>query len=84
MTTRYQELGAQKSYCRHIQLRGLKEINKLPNLFISCPFSNSSFEGIPYRLEYLIAGDNYEYSKKLVFQVPDHLSIGEFINNNTQ
>ncbi|XP_057325549.1 uncharacterized protein LOC130667741 isoform X1 [Microplitis mediator] len=81
MTTRYQELGARKSYCRHIQLRGLKEINKLPNLFISCPFSNSSFEGIPYRLEYLIAGDNYEYSKKLVFQVPDHLSIDENIEN---
>ncbi|CAG5094910.1 Protein of unknown function [Cotesia congregata] len=81
MTTRYQELGAQKSYCRHIQLGDLKEANELPNLFISCPFSNSSFEGVPYRLEYLITGNNYEYSKKFVFQVPDHLSIDESIEN---
>ncbi|XP_034952250.1 uncharacterized protein [Chelonus insularis] len=82
LTTRYQDIGNPKqSHCRYFQLSGHNETVELPELFVSCIFSNSSFEGQPYRLEYLISGDSYEYSRKFVFKVPHHLSIHESVED---
>lgn len=78
LTTRYQTLGDEEtSACRNV--RFYSNVSNLPlqDFFVSCPFSNSSFENSPYRLEYLVSGPNYEYSRKLVFIVPNHIFIGE-------
>lgn len=79
LVTRYQKLGMPvKSHCRHIELFNYGEVINKPELYVSCPFyPNSSFEGDDYRLEYLVAGKDFEFSRKLVFRVPHHLNIGK-------
>ncbi|XP_047362061.1 uncharacterized protein LOC124953971 isoform X1 [Vespa velutina] len=78
LTTRYQSLMDENiSVCTHIALHG-NTTDSVPNRFIlSCPFTNQSFEGSPYRLEYSVSGKRFEYSKKLVFIIPHHESIDE-------
>lgn len=78
LTTRYQSLMNERlSMCTHIALHG-NTTDLVPNkFFISCPFTNQSFEGSPYRLEYSASGKRFEYSKKLVFNVPHHESFDE-------
>ncbi|KAK2581249.1 hypothetical protein KPH14_008039 [Odynerus spinipes] len=81
LTTRYQSLMDEHiSMCSHIALHR-NTTDLVPNkFFISCPFTNQSFENSPYRLEYSVSGKRFEYSKKLVFIIPHHESIDE--NNN--
>ncbi|KAK0179883.1 hypothetical protein PV327_005594 [Microctonus hyperodae] len=84
LITRYQDVdpkNSENSHCRHIKLFDFEYSTVTPEIFISCPFSNFSFEGVAYRLEYLIGGKNYEYSRKFIFKVPYHLSIDEDILN---
>ncbi|XP_011299491.1 uncharacterized protein [Fopius arisanus] len=82
LVTRYQELvDSTSSYCRHIHFYGLNQANVKPNLFVSCPFTAEAFEERSYWLEYSIIGDNYEYSRKLLFNVPSHHHIGERVED---
>ncbi|KAJ8680618.1 hypothetical protein QAD02_016405 [Eretmocerus hayati] len=82
LITRYQSLGDEDtSACRHVEFFKNSSMAPLKDFFVSCPFSNNSFENAPYRLEYLISGDNYEYSRKFVFIVPNHRSIDKIVGD---
>lgn len=48
------------------------------DLYVSCPFSDATYEGSPYRLEYSVIEEHYAYSKKYIFYVPQHKFIGKF------
>ncbi|KAI4486498.1 PREDICTED: uncharacterized protein LOC106791229 isoform X1 [Polistes canadensis] len=78
LTTRYQSLMDENiSTCTHIAFYG-NTTDSVPNkFFLSCPFTNQSYEGSPYRLEYFVSRKTLEYSKKLVFIIPHHESIDE-------
>lgn len=65
------------SVCTQIDLNGNTTDAVPKRFFLSCPFTNQSFEGSPYRLEYSVSGKSFEYSKKLVFMIPHHESIGK-------
>ncbi|XP_023247431.1 uncharacterized protein LOC106635760 isoform X2 [Copidosoma floridanum] len=81
LVTRYQSLGGEESACRHVEF-SRKLHTEAPNFFyVSCPFSNRSFENSQYRLEYLISSKNYEYSRKLVFIVPNHRYIDTVVRD---
>ncbi|XP_001604511.1 uncharacterized protein LOC100120917 isoform X1 [Nasonia vitripennis] len=85
LTMRYQTLGDEKtSACRNVRFYGNASNLPLQDFFVSCPFYNSSFENSPYRLEYLVSGPNYEYSRKLVFIVPNHIFIDNAIKDITR
>lgn len=82
LITRYQESGDDRqAACREVEIYGRDSEISFPELFVSCPFADETFEAVPYRLEYLAVGNSYEYSRKLVFIVPRHRSIGEFISS---
>ncbi|XP_058807442.1 uncharacterized protein LOC131673451 [Phymastichus coffea] len=82
LTTRYQSLGDEEtSVCRHVHFYRNQTNYRFKDFFVACPFYNNSYENNTYRLEYLISGDNYEYSRKLVFVVPDHKSIADSVKN---
>ncbi|XP_015108561.1 uncharacterized protein LOC107035591 [Diachasma alloeum] len=82
LVTRYQERGdSTSSYCRHIHFHGSNDSDVKPSLFVSCPFATTTFEERSYWFEYLIIGDNYEYSRKLLFNVPSHHHIGERVDD---
>ncbi|KAF7996197.1 hypothetical protein HCN44_001829 [Aphidius gifuensis] len=83
LLTRYQSLGdTASSHCRDSIFHGFDKYNRdKKNLFISCPFANSSFEDTDYKLEYLVTFNHYKYSRKLVFNVPNHSSIDEHISS---
>ncbi|XP_033229384.1 uncharacterized protein LOC117180896 isoform X2 [Belonocnema kinseyi] len=78
LVTRYQSVGQEKtSACRHVEFYGNTTQKWPKDFYISCPFSDEKYETTPYRLEYLVEFDNYEYSRKLVFIVPRHRYIDE-------
>lgn len=82
LITRYQNLGDKKSsHCRDNRFYDFDKFENGRDIFVACPFSNSSFEAVDYRLEYLIIGHYYEYSRQLIFTVPNHSSIGNSILN---
>ncbi|XP_011500596.1 PREDICTED: uncharacterized protein LOC105364382 isoform X2 [Ceratosolen solmsi marchali] len=82
LITRYQNLGDEEtSSCHRVKFYGNVTTYPLKEFHLSCPFSNNSFENNPYRLEYLISGDNYEYSRKLVFIVPNHRFIDQTVKD---
>lgn len=79
LTTRYQYISNESegvSACRDVQLHGNSSHPAPKDLFVSCPFSGDSYEGLPYRLEYDVVGDDFAFSRKYVFYVPLHRSIG--------
>ena len=80
LITRYQDSGDNRHVaCREIEIYRKDSNVSFPELFVSCPFAEETeIEGITYRLEYLVVGSSYEYSKKLVFIVPRHTFIGKF------
>lgn len=79
LVTRYQNLNNKsQSACRHIELRGNRTHPPPKDLFVSCPFANSSFESASYRLQYLVTSQNYQYSRQYIFKVPLHYYIGEY------
>ncbi|XP_043791661.1 uncharacterized protein LOC122714412 isoform X1 [Apis laboriosa] len=78
LITRYQSLlNENESACRYIQLYGNETLPAPKDLYISCPFSNESYESIPYQLDYLVTGERYKYSKRYIFNVPAHKFIEE-------
>ncbi|XP_012278230.1 uncharacterized protein LOC105698504 isoform X2 [Orussus abietinus] len=82
LITRYQDINAEgTSVCRHIHLYGNVTHQRPSELFVSCPFSDDSFEGASYRLEYLVVGKCYEFSRKLVFNVPIHRFVNEMVTD---
>lgn len=78
--TRYQSVGQENmSACRHVEFYGNTTQKWPKDFYVSCPFSDEKYETTPYRLEYLVESDDYEYSRKLVFIVPRHRYIGKII-----
>ncbi|KAL7303825.1 hypothetical protein TKK_0003949 [Trichogramma kaykai] len=84
LTTRFQGLGDESatSACRHAKFHHNVTQFPLTDFHVSCPFSNYSFEMVSYRLEYAIYNDTYEYSRKLLFLVPDHRFLETATENN--
>lgn len=78
LITRYQNLlNSNQSHCRRVGLYG-NATNPAPKqLYVSCPFSNDSYESFPYRLDILITGGTYSYSKQYIFNVPRQELIGK-------
>ncbi|XP_076228523.1 uncharacterized protein LOC116432018 [Nomia melanderi] len=78
LIARYQNLlNSNQSHCRRIKFYG-NATNPAPEqLYVSCPFSNDSYESFPYRLDLLVTGDTYSYSKQYIFNVPRQESIEE-------
>lgn len=72
-------MNENESACRYIQLYGNKTVPAPKDLYISCPFSNESYESIPYQLDYLVTGERYKYSKRYIFNVPAHKFIGKYL-----
>lgn len=78
LVTRYQSLlDENEAACRYIELYGNETVPAPKELYVSCPFSDESYESVPYRLDYLVTGEKYKYSKRYVFNVPVHKVIGE-------
>lgn len=76
LVTRYQNIDDKsKSACRHVQLYGNASQPVPKELYVSCPFTDATYEGSSYRLEYLVTGENYVYGKKYIFRVPQHKFI---------
>lgn len=72
-------MNENESACRYIQLYGNETLPAPKDLYISCPFSNESYESIPYQLDYLVTGERYKYSKRYIFNVPAHKFIGKYL-----
>ncbi|XP_011136078.2 uncharacterized protein LOC105181149 [Harpegnathos saltator] len=73
--TRYQyivEPDEGVNACRHVELYGNSSHPSPRHLFVSCPFAGDTYEGLPYRLEYAVMGDDFAYVRKYVFYVPQH------------
>ncbi|XP_015175206.1 PREDICTED: uncharacterized protein LOC107065755 isoform X2 [Polistes dominula] len=85
LTIRYQSLLDENNYkCMHVSSYGNKTDLESNNKFsLSCSFLSQSYEGSPYRLQYFVARETWQYSKKLVFIIPHHESIDEQYNNVT-
>ncbi|XP_043463754.1 uncharacterized protein LOC122499448 isoform X2 [Leptopilina heterotoma] len=82
LVTRYQSVSQEKlSACRHVEFYGNTTQQWPKDFFVSCPFSDETYETTPYRLEYLIESHNYEYSRKLVFIVPRHRFIDDTVRD---
>ncbi|XP_050464992.1 uncharacterized protein LOC126858564 [Cataglyphis hispanica] len=77
LITRYQNIANEnENACRYVQLYG----NPVPkDLYVSCPFSDATYEGAPYRLEYSVIEEHYTYNKKYIFYVPQHKFIEDGI-----
>lgn len=74
---RYQNIANEdENACRYIQLYGNVSHPMPKDLYVSCPFSDATYEGSPYRLEYATIQEKYVYSKKYIFYVPQHKLIG--------
>ncbi|CAK9812967.1 hypothetical protein ANTQUA_LOCUS7476 [Anthophora quadrimaculata] len=81
LVTRYQNLlNESESACRYVKLYGNETHPPPKELYVSCPFSNESYESIPYRLDYLVTGERYNYSKRYIFNVPVHRFIGDGVS----
>lgn len=81
LVTRYQSLlNENESICRYVEVHGNETDPAPKELYVSCPFSDESYESVPYRLEYLVTGEKYKYSKRYVFNVPVHRFIGEDVS----
>lgn len=77
---RYQNIiDDDENVCRHIELYGNASHPAPKDLYVSCPFHDTGYEGSAYRLEYLAIGKKYAYSRRYVFHVPQHEFIGEFL-----
>ncbi|XP_011636448.1 uncharacterized protein LOC105426763 [Pogonomyrmex barbatus] len=77
LITRYQNiLNKRESACRRIELYGNASHPAPKELHVSCPFSEDTYEGSSYSLEYLAIGDNYAYTGTYVFYVPRHEHFG--------
>ncbi|XP_014482953.1 PREDICTED: uncharacterized protein LOC106748683 [Dinoponera quadriceps] len=80
LSTRYQYIVDENesvSACRHVELYGNSSHPAPKHLFVSCPFTNDRYEGLPYRLEYAVVGDDFAYSRKYMFYVPQHRRIAD-------
>ncbi|XP_043254469.1 uncharacterized protein LOC122398548 [Colletes gigas] len=66
--------------CRSIKLFGNETHPAPKELYVSCPFSNDSYESTPYQFDYLVIGKTYNYSKQYIFNVPAHKFIEEGIS----
>ncbi|GAB1866897.1 SEFIR domain-containing protein [Camponotus japonicus] len=76
LTIRYQNIANEnENACRYVELYGNATHPAPKELYVSCPFSDATYEGSPYRLEYLMIGENFVYSKKYIFYVPQHKFI---------
>lgn len=42
---------------------------------VSCPFSGTTYETLPYKFEYVVTGEGYKYGKRYIFIVPRYRSI---------
>ncbi|XP_011704676.1 PREDICTED: uncharacterized protein LOC105459973 [Wasmannia auropunctata] len=82
LITRYQNIiKNDENACRHVELLHGNASHPTPkDFYVSCPFSDASYEGYPYCLEYLAIGKNFVYSRKYVFHVPQH----ELIEDSAQ
>ncbi|OAD57020.1 hypothetical protein WN48_02819 [Eufriesea mexicana] len=81
LVTRYQSLlDENEAACRYIELYGNATVPTPKELYVSCPFADESYESVPYRLDYLVTGEKYKYSKRYVFNVPVHKFIGEGVS----
>ncbi|XP_053987508.1 uncharacterized protein LOC128880941 [Hylaeus volcanicus] len=81
LTTIYRSLLDENELaCRRIDLYGNQTDPAPKELYVSCPFSNDSYESLPYRLDYLVTGKTYNYSKQYIFNVPVHKFIEEGIS----
>ncbi|KAL6439571.1 hypothetical protein ACFW04_003990 [Cataglyphis niger] len=80
LITRYQNIANEnENACRYVQLYG-NASNPVPkDLYVSCPFSDATYEGAPYRLEYSVIEEHYTYNKKYIFYVPQHKFIEDGI-----
>ncbi|KZC11530.1 PREDICTED: uncharacterized protein LOC107189611 [Dufourea novaeangliae] len=81
LITRYQNLlNPNESACRHIVLYGNETHPAPKDLYVSCPFSNNSFESFPYQLDILVISETYNYSKRYIFNVPRQKFTGEGVS----
>lgn len=79
LITRYQNIADKNEHaCRHIQLYGNASHSVPKDLYVSCPFTDATYEGSPYRLEYVAIQENHAYNKRYIFVVPYHNFIGRF------
>ncbi|XP_036142679.1 uncharacterized protein LOC105840082 isoform X2 [Monomorium pharaonis] len=84
LITRYQNVDDNdENACRHVEFYGNASHPAPKDLYVSCPFSGTEYEGAPYRLEYLAIGKNYAYNREYVFQVPRHELIEDGIQVET-
>lgn len=84
LTTRYQEIANEnENVCRHIELYGNSSHPAPKDLYVSCPFNDMTYEGTSYRLECLVIGKNYAYTKKYIFYVPQHKLIEDNVHVET-
>ncbi|XP_043274478.1 uncharacterized protein [Venturia canescens] len=82
LIARYQDASNYRhADCFEIDIHPKNEETLFPEIFFSCPFAEETFEATPYRLQYLVVGKDFEYSRKLVFVVPRHMEIDESIND---
>ncbi|XP_032666687.1 uncharacterized protein LOC116842091 isoform X2 [Odontomachus brunneus] len=65
------------SACRVVRVPDNSRHPAPKHLYVSCPFSEDIYEGLPYRLEYAVVGKNFAYNKKYVFYVPQHTHIAD-------
>ncbi|XP_029662622.1 uncharacterized protein LOC115235160 [Formica exsecta] len=80
LITRYQNIANDnENACRHVQLYENASHPVPKDLYVSCPFSDATYEGSPYRLEYSVIEEHYAYSKKYIFYVPQHKLIEDGI-----
>ncbi|XP_033321808.1 uncharacterized protein LOC117217969 isoform X2 [Megalopta genalis] len=78
LITRYQNLlNPNQSACRQIKFYGNKTHPAPKELYVSCPFSDESYESSSYRLDVQLIGETYNYSKKYIFNVPQQRLIDE-------
>nr|XP_012216261.1 PREDICTED: uncharacterized protein LOC105668447 isoform X1 [Linepithema humile] len=84
LTMRYQEIANKnENACRHIELYGNSSHPAPKDLYVSCPFNDATYEGASYRLECLVIGKNYVYTKKYIFYVPWHRLIEDGVDVKT-
>lgn len=80
LITRYQNIADKNEHaCRHIQLYGNASHSVPKDLYVSCPFTDATYEGSPYRLEYVAIQENHAYNKRYIFVVPYHNFIEDGI-----
>ncbi|XP_076653491.1 uncharacterized protein LOC143359449 isoform X2 [Halictus rubicundus] len=78
LITRYQNLNhSNESACRHVKFYGNETHPSPKELYVSCPFHDETYELTSYKLDILLTGETYNYSKMYIFNVPRHRFIEE-------